>query len=467
MRGLDIPGGAATVRRLSSHPDKTRPGLAARLRISLVALAVTLLLLEAGTAVVEWTRTGEFPYAPSVIRAHKQVLRDQTRGLEEEEYRRPRLALHPYLGYVSNADLHQTHKGAANNRSGFFGEVEAVYRPADPNEYVVAVLGGAVAAQLCILGGEHLARALEALPPVRGRKAVIVPLCQGGYKQPQQLISFAYHYILGLHPDLVINIDGVNEMLFFQNNALNNHIEPTYPWNWPALIWESDRDVEVMRARLDIVEVREREAKRAAALLKNRLYKTALGRVVIARLEARDALIAALAAKRLEARMQELTEAAPTYLRTGPLHWTTDDFDEAMTESARVWREGGILLADMIRGRGIPYLHGLQPNQYFPGTRTLTEWERENAYTDDPASEFYLPLSSGYAVFTNEFEVMRREGVPIVDLTDYLGDPPITIYSDNFSHFNHDGNRLLAEAVAVAVGEMFDATSPALSGHAP
>ena len=421
--------------------------------VSGVSIVVCLLLLEVITAALLWKQTGTFPYARPVLKAYKQELRELARPGEQKTYRHPALALHPYLGYISNFDLSQTHKGQRNNRSGFFSEVEAVYQPADTNEYVVAVLGGSVAAQLCILGGEHLKAGLEALPQIAGRKVVIVPLCQGGYKQPQQLIAFAYHDALGLRPDLVINIDGVNEMLFFQNNALNNHIEPSYPWNWLSISPMPDQDPEVMRAKLAIVDLREARANRAAALMKNRLYKSALGRLIIERLDDRAEFLEAEAAVQLEARMAELSEGHLTYPQTGPLHWTTDSFEAAMAESAAVWRRAGITLNGMIRARGIPYLHGLQPNQYFPGTRTLTDWEKDNAYTDDPDSEFYRPLSEGYAYFTNEIPALRDAGVPIVNLTDYLGDPPITIYSDNFSHFNHDGNRLLAEAVVRAVAE--------------
>ncbi|MCB1069978.1 MAG: hypothetical protein KDL31_06450, partial [Kiritimatiellae bacterium] len=178
------------------------------------------------------------------------------------------------------------------------------------------------------------------------------------------------------------------------------------------------------------------------------------GRLIIERLNDRSDFLEAQAALQLEARMAELSKGKLSYPQTGPLHWTTDSFDEAMAESAAVWRRAGITLNGMIQARGIPYLHGLQPNQYFPGTRTLTEWEKDNAYNGDPESEFYRPLSEGYAYFTNEIPALKNAGVPIVNLTDYLGDPPITIYSDNFSHFNHDGNRLLAEAVVKAVSDI-------------
>lgn len=419
--------------------------------VSAISLSFCLLGLEVALAAYQALKNKVNPYAKTTVDAYRAELRSVAELLNDQGHRQPALVIHPYLGYIVNDDQRQRHHGMPNNRSGFYAEVEATYQPADTNEFVVAVLGGSVAAQLCIIGEKALKEELAQVPGVQGRPVVIVPLAQGGYKQPQHLISFAYHYVLGLRPDLVINIDGVNQMLFFQNNTLNNHIDPSYPWNWLTLV-TTDQHPEVMRERLAIMNERELRSARALRMLERGRYRSVLARSLRRRM---DMMSLARERQAEEAMVDHLTSqdvGERTFQQTGPVYWKADSLDAALAKSATLWRDSSILLSDMVKGRGIPYLHGLQPNQYFPGTRTLTDWEKQHAYNTN--STFYLPLSRGYAFFTNEMPALLEARVPFVNLSQWMADPPETIYSDDFSHFNEHGNRLLARAVAEAVASI-------------
>lgn len=77
---------------------------------------------------------------------------------------------------------------------------------------LVGIFGGSVARQCCDQGAPRLAALLEWSPRFAGRE--VVPLCLGheGYKQPEQLLVLAYLLSLGQQFDLVINIDGFNEV---------------------------------------------------------------------------------------------------------------------------------------------------------------------------------------------------------------------------------------------------------------
>ena len=59
---------------------------------------------------------------------------------------------------------------------------------------------------------------LAAAPAFRGRE--IVPLCfaHEGYKQPQQLLVLSYFLSIGQELDLVVNIDGFNEVALSRLN---------------------------------------------------------------------------------------------------------------------------------------------------------------------------------------------------------------------------------------------------------
>ena len=83
---------------------------------------------------------------------------------------------------------------------------------ASDRQLLVGIFGGSVGAWFCEVGADRLAARLAAAPAFRGRD--VVPLCfsHEGYKQPQQLLVLSYFLSIGQAFDLVINIDGFNEV---------------------------------------------------------------------------------------------------------------------------------------------------------------------------------------------------------------------------------------------------------------
>jgi len=418
--------------------------------LPVVAVLVCLLVLEGALGAYRALRRGRNPYGAGVLADYRSSLENVSASAERADGQLPSIAPHPYLGYVANYDARKSHKGMPVNRFGFFSEVEPLYQPDPEEEFAVVVLGGSVAAQLCIVGADDLRRGLEKLPITKGRRVVINSLCQGGYKQPHQLLILSYFLSLGLHADLLINIDGVNEMAFFQLNARQNKIDPSFPWNWLTLTDAERPDREAMRARLDIIGQRENRARLAAVLLRTGLYRSVLFRYLRERLDRMSIHREGRAEHRLEERLREISRQAPSYGRTGPVYWSGDELDEALLESARLWRRASIALSDLARAQGIPYVHGLQPNQYF--FRETPPPERPDSGVYNSESRFFQALTRGYAPFAGQAETLRAHGVPFVDYNEsFFGHVPETIYEDDFAHLNPRGNEMLAEAVVESV----------------
>ncbi|MDP8237131.1 MAG: hypothetical protein P9M08_12170 [Candidatus Erginobacter occultus] len=421
--------------------------------LPMVSLLVCLIVLEGALGAYRALRRGRNPYGAGVLADYRSLLENVTASADRADAQLPSIAPHPYLGYVANYDARKSHKGMPVNRFGFFSEVEALYRPDPEEEFAVVVLGGSVAAQLCIVGADALRRGLESLPITGGRRVVINSLCQGGYKQPHQLLILSYFLSLGLHADLLINIDGVNEMAFFQLNARQNKIDPSFPWNWLTLTDADRPDREAMRARLAIIRQRESRARLASVLLRTGLYRSVLVRYLRERLDRMSIHREGRAEHRLEERLRDTSRQTPSYGRTGPVYWSGEDLDEALLESARLWRRASIALSDLAREQGIPYVHGLQPNQYF--FRETPPPERPDSGVYNTESRFYRALTRGYACFISQSEILRANGVPFVDYNEsFFGHVPETIYEDDFAHLNQRGNEMLADAVVESVARL-------------
>lgn len=110
--------------------------------------------------------------------------------------------LHPFLGY-------------APIQPGVTQSVMRLWFPVrqdvPPNAFVVGLMGGSVAYQLYQSG--ELQAAFARHPTLtRGATLHLVPLCYDGWRQPQSLICLMLAQLENLPLDLVINLDGFNEI---------------------------------------------------------------------------------------------------------------------------------------------------------------------------------------------------------------------------------------------------------------
>ena len=133
--------------------------------------------------------------------------------------------LHPYFGYVPDPDANS----APISDQGFFSpDGEPAFQTRAEDRAIVGIFGGSFAAQLYLEAGEHL----EACLAETGRTPVLLAFAAGGYKQPQQVMILSYLLTLGAEFDLVLNIDGFNEVSLPYGDNLPNGVNPFYPRMW-------------------------------------------------------------------------------------------------------------------------------------------------------------------------------------------------------------------------------------------
>ena len=417
-------------------------GLVQNLLVAAVAALVGVLLLEIGGALTYRVYHGE-----TFSRAEVQgrLLVDRLESDEEPEDTDQPLdvavpdqpvILHPFFGFVINP------VGRGVNEFGFFRDSPLARK--DPDKRVILFTGGSVADQVFYLGQDALREALRERPDFRDREIEILTTAVGGYKQPQQMMILSYLLARGAEFDVVINLDGFNEIDSSMDNVMHG-INPYFPHTWK------------LHARLGLDT-------RASALL---------GRIAILR-EERDDLRRRFARPLLRSISFALVlwdfldqaRQAEIRGRTEQLRWILDEDDlppqvtgppfthesdqQLYAGIADFWARSSLHMARLCEEHGIAYVHALQPNQYLPGSKVLTEEEREDAWLEEYPAIDRVPLA--YPMLVERGAALRRDhGVNFVDLTQIYAQESRTIYEDFCCHVNRLGAELMARTLANSI----------------
>lgn len=354
--------------------------------------------------------------------------------------------LHPYLGFVADpADASTTAGPAFNPRSTDFGfprnRADLLADPAD-NEVTVAVFGGSVAYILATHNQDLFADRLGRSWRFKDKRLRVLNFAVPGYKQPQQLMALAYALSLGVEIDIVINIDGFNEVALPYEENFKDGVFPFYPRSWRYRVSQLDPDV--LSARGLIVYVEKKRAERAAFF--SRLpWRYSFTSAALWKL-----LDVPLARQLVSARTA--TSVAPdaldSYQTRGPT--VTYSSEAAMYESfARLWQRSSETMHAMCSRLGIEYHHFLQPNQYVDGSKTLSEEELATAWRED--HRYRKGVVQGYPLLIEYGAELREKKISFNDLTGIFVDVEETLYIDDCCHFNIKGNAIMARAIFEAV----------------
>jgi hypothetical protein len=344
--------------------------------------------------------------------------------------------IHPYLGFVRDP--------ARTPDTSYWGFPQKNDDPLlrTDNSVTVAVFGGSFAEGMSIIGQPALESALRD----HGVNARILTLAMGGYKQPQQLLTLAYLLSHGAAFDVVVNIDGFNEVVLPQVENVPKKINPFYPRAWyeRALLL---RDQVTLR-QIGFIAALQDDRRRWATVFRP-LPKFSIIRNIA--WLAYDQL--------LEYRIMVLNEqirrsqplSSNQFLRVGPDLGIRNEA-ELYDRIANHWTISSVLMKSLCDSRGIAYIHILQPNQYFQTERALTEEERRNAFREDHI--YRAGVVKGYPRLLMKEVDLLRAGVNFHDLTKIYDDFPQTIYQDSCCHPNKLGYQIVAKYVAQTIAEV-------------
>lgn len=204
-------------------------GRGGRWRWPLALLSPVLLILALEGLGRGWACASGDPYSAAATRADIQralsalTQNVPTAGAPEDDALPPargQSLLHPFYGFEVDVTAAST---------GVILDFEAA-REHDDN-FEVLVLGGSVAALFASEnqgGGDELERVLRSDPRIGERPVFLHGAGRGGWKQPQQFIFASYALASGVRPDVILCLDGFNEVAI----GLENQVAGVHPL-WP------------------------------------------------------------------------------------------------------------------------------------------------------------------------------------------------------------------------------------------
>jgi hypothetical protein len=415
-------------------------------RLAKLLLLLLLVLVVPEATVRLWLRATGEPYSGfATLRRVREIANALTQSVPqpgdvpiEGTDMRARLGkvAHPFLGWDNVASFPDLDEHVAAAR----GKTE--------RDFWVVVLGGSVSSLFAQAVHEELAAGLARTPALAGRDVRVWNYARGSFKQPQQVVMLTWLLGLGIEPDLVLNVDGFNEVALSTANA-SRGMHPGYPsYNqWLAVIGDPTTDPEALARIVELYAAGE-EARRLAAFVDGwGLTRSALlGSLVLRRQ-------LAIRADAAGAQIEHIGTFADKVLAEPLLLGPAIDPKHTAGDIARVWAEGSRSLKALCDSRGALYVHVLQPTLHDEGSKPLTDEERE---AGTALRTWIRGVQQGYPRLREAATLLEQDGIRFVDASRVFADVDETLYYDP-CHFREPGNRLLLvpvlETLRAAVGE--------------
>jgi hypothetical protein len=357
-------------------------------------------------------------------------------------------SIHPYLGWVMNPQVnHGSDLGDRHISVNGFGfndeELSIPKRRAD--RLVVGVLGGSVAWQMTVLGESAFRDALRQNIAWRDKDIRIVRLAMSGYKQPQQLMALNFLLTLGAEFDVIVNIDGYNEIALpvCENNGT---VFAAYPRMWDA------RTLELVDPRVNAASFHLLQARGTRQELAQNICRSWF------RWSPTFNLVWMLRDMYWQNELVELETVIrqhkfgpnPRFSGSGPRQLYANEA-EMYDHVCDIWKQASLQLNHLCRGNGTLYVHFLQPNQYLPGSKPMGAKEREERVVE--SQQYGKSIARGYPLLMRAGQQLREQGIRFWDLTMLFANVDDPIYVDEFCHYNAQGNEMLARAIAARMIE--------------
>jgi hypothetical protein len=342
--------------------------------------------------------------------------------------------LHPFLGFVLDP------APGEESKLGFHSRAEPVQRRS-ADKFIVALFGGSVAFQQY----PSLQRLLEESLRDAGieRELQLIRAVVGGHRQPQQLMSLSYLYFLGAEFDLVINLDGYNEIgpaaeAYFQG------VFPFYPWEWhlrTRSVYESGWDRQLRRIERAREDLETLQAARSSGVCE---LSAVCG---IVRRYRWHRVIRTI----MQGNLQLAQDLKPEgFEQTGP-HAQYPKDEALLNDLVEKWSSASLMMAQLARSRGAHYIHFLQPNQYQKDSKVLSPEEIEQAFTPERRPHRYARL--GYPLLRKRGVELREQEVDFVDGSMVFEKITDTVYSDRCCHLNERGQEILSAFIVERIFE--------------
>lgn len=348
--------------------------------------------------------------------------------------------IHPYTGFVFN--YHEKLPSPdASHFYGFDNPGGIEVRKRSPGKILVAITGGSVAYQLAGNGRRALEEALRAFPEYSDKQFSFVSLAIPGFKQPQQLMTLAYFLSLGAEYDILINLDGFNEISLAQSENIPRGVAAVYPRSWEQRvdfqsIAQADAEIRYLnekraewKSRYEFTPLKWSWSVRLAWALLDKNFSQKIWR------------------RRAVPSPDPVQMNSKNYVRAGPSAYGTGAVLENLTS---IWSNSSRAIAALAKANDIRYFHFLQPNQYVAGSKPMSDAERRMAIA--PGGYGQWP-EKAYPSLQREGEKLVADGIHFHDVTSVFKSVTNQIYVDVCCHVTAEGDNILAKKMGELIVE--------------
>ncbi|MEG4407779.1 hypothetical protein [Microcoleus sp. MON2_D5] len=419
------------------------------LKIALINLALLLVFLELGSLGWYFVKHKQFFYNREKPQ-DKWALGINLEGVRLNESIVERF--HPFFGFIQKPGP-DFRPGFKTNNYGFISPYNYPFKKTKPNQFVIGVFGGSVASGYAIFEVQNqiLPQYLKQLPGLKDKEFIILSFATGGYKQPQQLLVLNYFLALGQELDMVVNIDGFNDVALSNLNNKNkvDLAMPSIQHIWPlANFANNSLSTKAMEATLRIQENKTRINQGLSSLQNCSLAAcNALTSVYVQHL-VNNYKTDLLKFEEERTKQQKDDSASVIYINTNK---SVLQDSVAFEEMARNWAKSSIFMHKVLSASNVPYFHVLQPNQYYQTKRVFGEAEKQIAFNKE--TPYAKSVQIGYPALFKKFPNLEKNNINILNAVNVFDKNKEAVYVDSCCHYNQAGEEIFSNYVGRSILE--------------
>lgn len=342
--------------------------------------------------------------------------------------------LHPYFGFV--ADPYQNKPVWKVSDFGFIlSDNKSPILKRSPGKVIIGLFGGSFTNGVYL----SLKSLLDKQSAGLGQDFVVINFSAGGYKQPQQLMILNYLLALGGEFNMVINVDGFNEVALPPAENIPNNVNPFYPRGWDRRTANTINPATVrLVGHLEVIK--ESKEKWAQVFKNHRLY---LSPTLFLLWQYRDKMMARTIFE-INQRIRTEGTKSQTYTMQGPAYIYKEEGD-LYRDLADVWKRSSLQMKVLCDANGAKYYHFLQPDQYVEGSKPMADAEKKQAVNEK--SPFKKGVTQGYPALVAAGNELKAAGTNFTDLTMVFSEHPEILYVDDCCHVNREGYDIVARRI--------------------
>lgn len=351
--------------------------------------------------------------------------------------------LHPYTGYTVEGQRRDENCTGDDCYQRIKLNWDKPFAKRSDDKLIVAVLGGSVAVGT-ITGTvpNYYQKKFKQLPEYKNKEVIIYRMAAGGFRQPQQLMLLNYYYSLGAEFDLIINLDGFNDVAIPVTGYINQKLHPSFPRSWDSRV-ANTVSPELISLYADKKNLQKSHVSSASFMSNPWSRNSPLSNLIWTIKHNR--YINQVGSIDLQASSYSNTGGKQrNYEKLGP-DYAFSDWDNLYRYSIDLWANSSHLMHAAAQAKGAQYFHFLQPNQYVEGSKpSMNKYERSIAFVAQGYGSVY---KIAYPFIQQKAIWFRDKEIPYYDLTDLYKEIEGPIYIDNCCHVNSQGSAMIVDKI--------------------